>query len=122
MSQDSSPERRDSIRFPLVLELTYTATGRRVVVRSGTGRSVDLSSSGLSFISDRPLPTGQRLTVSIEWPVLLGGKTKLQLLLWGVIVRTDGTATALRIEQHEFRTRSLPLKAVPRKESKRRGW
>jgi hypothetical protein len=112
-------ERRDSIRFALTLEVKYTVSGVRGSEKAGTGRTVDLSSSGLNFITDRPLLNGQELTVSIDWPVLLGGATKLQLFLSGVVVRTNGTTAALRIERHEFRTRRLALKAVPPKESNR---
>ena len=110
-------ERRDSIRFALAFEVSYTVSGRRGPVKTGTGRTVNLSSSGLNFITDSPLATGQQLTVSIDWPVLLDGATKLQLFLSGVVVRTNGTLAALRIGRHEFRTRSVALKAVPPRRS-----
>jgi len=71
----------------------------------GSGRTIDLSSSGLSFIADRPLPIGQNLVVSIDWPVPLDGSVKLQLIMSGIVVRTNGTVTALKIRRHEFRTR-----------------
>ena len=112
-----SSERRDSARFAVTLEVNYTVSGGRGSVKRGTGRTVDLSSSGLRFITDRPLPAGQEITVCIDWPVLLAGTTKLQLFLSGVVVRTSGTAAALRIEWHEFRTRRLAVKVVPPKES-----
>ena len=99
------PERRASIRFALTLEVDYTVSDHRVPVKTGTGRTVDLSSSGLSFTADRPPITGQTLKASIDWPVLLDGKTRLQLVMSGVVVRTNGPAVALRIERHEFRTR-----------------
>jgi len=67
------PERRGSIRFALSLEVSYTVLARRKPVRKGAGRTIDLSSSGLSFSTDGPLLTGQRLEVSIDWPVLLDG-------------------------------------------------
>jgi hypothetical protein len=86
-------------------------------VETGSGRTIDLSSSGLSFTADKPLETGQKLDVSIDWPALLDGGVKLQLIVSGVVVRTDGTTTALQIRRHEFRTRRVGLKAVPLQES-----
>jgi hypothetical protein len=83
----------------------------------GSGRTIDLSSSGLSFTADRPLQTGQKLDVYIDWPVLLDGGVQLQLIMSGVVVRTGGTATALQIERHEFRTRRGGLKGAPPQKS-----
>jgi hypothetical protein len=119
VSKRLSIERRASIRFALNLEVSYTVSDRRVPAKTGTGRTIDLSSSGLSFIAERPLVAGQELTASIDWPVLLGRATKLQLIMSGVVVRTAGTTAALRIERHEFRTRRVALKAVPPKKSDR---
>ena len=106
-------ERRASTRFPLTLDVRYAVSG----VETGSGRTIDLSSSGLSFTADRPLLTGQRLQVSIDWPVLLDGGVKIQLIISGVVVRTNGTATAVEIQQHEFKTRRVGLKVVRPKES-----
>jgi hypothetical protein len=86
-------------------------------VETGSGRTIDLSSSGLSFPADRSLETGQKLDVSIDWPALLDGGVKLQLIVSGVVVRTAGTATALQIRRHEFKTRHVGLKVVPPQES-----
>jgi len=100
-----SPERRRSIRFAMTLEVGFTVSGRRVPVKSGKGRTIDLSSSGLSFTTDRPVLAGQRLRASIDWPVLLEGTTRLQLVMSGVVVRSDSAGIAVRIKRHEFRTR-----------------
>ena len=102
-----SPERRASIRFALTLTIGFTVSDRRVPVKTGKGSTIDLSSSGLSFTTDRPLLTGQRLKASIDWPVLLGGKTRLQLVMSGVVVRADSAVVAVRISRHEFRTRRV---------------
>jgi len=115
--QGPSPERRASARFALTLETRYAISGCRAPVETGSGRTIDLSSSGLSFTADRPLETGQKLDVSIDWPALLDGGVKLQLIVSGVVVRTDGTATALQIRRHEFRTRPVGLKVVQPQES-----
>jgi hypothetical protein len=115
--KDPRPERRASARFALTLEARYAISGRRAPVETGSGRTIDLSSSGLSFTADRSLETGQKLDVSIDWPALLDGGVKLQLIVSGVVVRTAGTATALQIRRHEFKTRHVGLKVVPPQES-----
>ena len=52
-----------------------------------------------------------------DWPAPLDGGVKLQLTITGVVVRTNGTATALEILGHEFRTRRVGPKAAPPQES-----
>ena len=116
LPKNASAERRASTRFPLALDVRYAA-GRRAPVELGSGRTIDLSSSGLSFTADRPLLTGQKLDISLDWPILLDGGVKLQLIMLGVVVRSNGTATALEIRRHEFRTRRVGLKAAPPQES-----
>src|SRR5580658_7870441 len=108
-------ERRASHRFAMTLHVRYTVSGSRARMETGSGRTIDLSSSGLSFIADKPLQTGQKLHLSIDWPALLDGGVQLQLIMSGVVVRTDGTATAVQIRRHEFRTRrmGLPSKRSP---------
>jgi hypothetical protein len=113
LSRDESPERRATKRFPMTLEVRYVVLGRSAPVEPGSGRTIDLSSSGLSFTADRPLPIGQQLDVSIDWPVLLGGGVQLQLIMSGTVVRSNGSATALQIERHEFRTRRGVMKSAP---------
>jgi PilZ domain len=117
LPRDENPERRVSTRFPLTLEVRYAVLGHGGPAETGTGRTIDLSSSGLSFTAERPLETGQRIDVSIDWPVLLGGGVQLQLIMSGQVVRSNGSATALQIERHEFRTRRGRQKAEPPRES-----
>ncbi len=105
----ASPERRTSTRFPLAIEVRYALMGCRVQRKTGSGQTIDLSSSGLSFTAGRPLLTGQKLKVAIDWPVLLDGGVQLQLVMSGVVVRTSGTTTALKIQRHEFKTRGDSL-------------
>jgi PilZ domain len=109
---DTTLERRASTRFPLTLDVRYTVWGRQAE-DAGSGRTIDLSSSGLSFIADRPLSVGQKLDVCIDWPALLDGNVQLQLMISGVVVRTKETVTALQIRRHEFKTRRVRLKIAP---------
>jgi c-di-GMP-binding flagellar brake protein YcgR len=56
-----NPDRRASVRVPVNLELRYSVVGHRRPVETGSGRTIDMSSSGLSFTADRPLSIGQKL-------------------------------------------------------------
>jgi hypothetical protein len=96
------------------LEVRYSIAGRCGAVENGSGHTIDMSSSGLSFTADRPLSIGQRLDLSIDWPARLDGDVQLQLVASGVVVRTAGAVTAIRLERHDFRTRRAGLKVVPR--------
>ncbi len=99
-------ERRLSTRFPLDLKFDYTIQdicGPRI---SGSGRTLDISGSGLSFTADRPLQIGQTLEISIQWPVLLDGSVQLQLVVSGAVVRINGDIAAVRFRRREFRTRA----------------
>lgn len=106
-------ERRSHTRFPLTLDLRYSSFQRQGPAGMGRGRTIDVSSSGLAFTSDRPPAVNELLTVSIDWPVLLEGGVQLQLILTGEVVRTSGLLVALRIQRHEFRTKALGVKVTP---------
>jgi hypothetical protein len=73
----------------------------------GAGLSVDLSSSGLSFITDTPLLVGQELTAYVDWPALLNDAIELRLMIRGMVVRTDETKVAIKILGHNFRIRGV---------------
>lgn len=105
-------ERRAAARYSVGLDLNYTIVNRGHTGESGRGHTIDLSSCGLSFIACDALLVGQKLDVSLSWPVLLDGKVELQLRMAGVIVRTDGTTVGMRIHRHEFRTRRVVTPAT----------
>ena len=101
----ATAERRGRTRFPLALEVRYALSGGVRQQATGSGRSINLSSSGMNFTVDWPLRTREKLDLSIDWPARLDGGAKLQLLISGLVVRTHGTTAALQIRRYEFRTR-----------------
>ena len=106
----SGPERRASVRFPLALEV-YCVSYPRGQVETCEGKTIDISSSGLRFAAPGPLERELRLDIAIDWPVLLDGRVQLQLIVGGTVVWSSGTETAMRIQRHEFRTRSVVINA-----------
>ncbi|MBZ5622558.1 MAG: PilZ domain-containing protein [Acidobacteriia bacterium] len=100
---------RSHPRYPLDLEVGYAISrGRRSAI-AGHGRAIDLSSSGVRFIADAPLPTSLPITVSIMWPRLVASGVGLQLVATGKIVRTREVETAVQITRYEFRMRVGPV-------------
>jgi len=102
-----SGDRREDRRYPIALELRYKLIRRRRVLETGTGRTIDLSSGGILFETDHPLPAGLNVELSIEWPALLHDVAPMRLVVTGRIVRTDRMRAALRTVQHEFRTQGI---------------
>ena len=107
-------ERRRSSRFPIEREVRYKTLNQRTEILSGSGKTLNISSSGVLFTSDHDLPVGTRLEVSISWPAQLNEKCLLNLVARGRITRHNQGQLALQIQQYEFRTQSRPAVIPPR--------
>ena len=107
-------ERRRSSRFPIEREVRYKTLNQRTEILSGSGKTLNISSSGVLFTSDHDLPVGTRLEVSISWPAQLNEKCLLNLVARGRITRHHQGQLALQIQQYEFRTQSRPALVPPR--------
>jgi len=90
--------------FPLDLEVRYLNPERPVPFEVVSGRTLAMSSCKLRFIAEKLPQIGQPLQIFIDWPVLLDGDVKLQLIISGIVVQTHGTTVALKIHRHDFRT------------------
>ena len=97
-------ERRSSVRFQLEREIRYKVGGKRHGEECGVGHSINLSSSGVLFTTDRVLFSGCRIELSISWPARLNNKISLKLVARGRLVRFEQGRAAMKIEQHEFHT------------------
>lgn len=107
-------ERRRSSRFPIEREVRYKTLNQRTEILVGSGKTLNISSSGVLFTSDHDLPVGTRLEVSISWPAQLNEKCLLNLVARGRIMRHHQGQLALQIQQYEFRTQSRPAMPPPR--------
>jgi len=103
-------ERRSGVRFQAELALEYSLSRGKFSVE-GCGRTVDVSSSGLRFKPDQPIPGTGIIQLSIAWPASLDGKVPLRLFVVGELMRHDGELRAVRFIRHEFRTTSRTLSA-----------
>ena len=103
-------DRRSSDRFPIEREVRYKVLSRKnsTESESGSGVTVNMSSNGVLFTTDRYLLPGRRLEVSISWPAQLNSKVALKLVARGRVVRSEMGRAAIEIHQYEFRTQASP--------------
>jgi len=111
---DIAADRRSKRRYPMRLQIEFKIMKNYLVVGSGGGTTVDLSSNGIAFVTDKPLKVGSYLELSANWPVLLNDSCPLKLMFFGRVVRSDERITAVAADRHEFRTRkSASLQPAP---------
>ncbi len=101
-------DRRSSDRFPIEREVRYKVLSRKSSAEgeSGMGMTINMSSNGVLFTTDRYLLPGRRLEVSISWPAQLNSKVSLKLVARGRVVRSEEGRAAIEIHQYEFRTQA----------------
>ncbi len=97
-------DRRGSDRFPIEREVKYKVLSKRSADEAGSGKTLNMSSSGVLFTAEHLLIPGKRIEVSISWPAQLNNKTNLKLVARGRVVRCEDGRAALEIQQYEFRT------------------
>lgn len=102
-NSEKANERRCRQRFSLNWELHYKVLKKGKAGVAGTGLTSDVSSKGIRFAADRPLPLGAPIEIVIDWPATLGDGRPLQLVGKGRALRTNGEWVACRIERFEFR-------------------
>ena len=95
-------ERRIGVRVPLACA-TWYETGSPAHKKTGVGRIIDMSSSGVSFTTESSLRRGTRVALHITWPVQLEGEVPVELFAAGKLVRTEQTRAALQYDRIAFR-------------------
>jgi hypothetical protein len=94
---------RASARYGFVTPLRYRAFRQAAITTSGSGQSIDMSAGGMSIEIGKVLEPGIELELVLDWPGIYHGRQRMRLFVWGEVVRSDETKTALRIVTHEFR-------------------
>ena len=101
---DDGDERRAADRFPIERELRFRILGKRGSAEEGTGQTINISSNGVLFTTDKILLPGKRIEVAISWPAQLDNRCLLKLVARGKISRLEQGRAAVEILQYEFRT------------------
>lgn len=84
--------------------MKYRVLSKRSGNEEGTGKTVNISSNGVLFTTDKILLPGKRLELSISWPAQLDNKCHLKLVARGRVARLEQGRAAIEIQQYEFRT------------------
>lgn len=107
-------DRRGADRFPIEREVRFKILSRKNSAEdeSGTGVTLNMSSNGVLFTTDRYLLPGRRLEVAISWPAQLNAKVGLKLVARGRVVRSEEGKAAIEIHQYEFRTQATQGSSV----------
>jgi PilZ domain len=108
----TAADRRASDRFPIEREVRYKVLSKKSSEEAGTGKTVNMSSTGVLFTSDQLLLPGRRVEVSISWPAQLNQRCALRLVARGRVVRFDDGRAAIEIQQYEFKTQAMGAGAV----------
>src|SRR5262245_62117251 len=104
------PDRRARTRFLLELKVHYTSIHRiHRRVLTGYGSTRVLFSTHIAFTADQHLLLGMTLQMRIAWPASLESGQRLNFVVVGPIVRSDGLTVVVKIRRHDFRTRPGPL-------------
>ena len=99
-------ERRRKSRFPISRELRYKLMENDRMVAEGEGETINIGSGGVSFVAGRPLKTGTFVELSISWPAMLDENTRMRLVVYGRLVRSDDETAVCTVEKYEFRTQA----------------
>lgn len=99
-----SSERRSADRFPIERDVRFRTLNKKSSEESGVGKTINISSTGVLFTTDKLLIPGRRLELSIAWPAQLNNTCALKLVARGRIVRFEPGKAAMEIQQYEFRT------------------
>lgn len=103
-STSNERERRLKRRFHIEQEVRYKMLYGQRIAETGTGKTLNISSSGVWFTTESMLTTGMPVEVSMNWPVLLNDSCPMKLMIYGCVVRSNEKGAAVAIERYEFRT------------------
>jgi hypothetical protein len=62
-----------------------------------------MSSGGLLFQGNVRLPAGALIEADLTWPFPLESGESLELRVYGMVVRSDASGTAISISKYQFR-------------------
>ncbi len=104
--------RRSSGRYDLRLPLHYRVSVKGAPPRTGSATTSDISATGLSFRSRKPLPVGAHIEILIEWPCKYRDIDPMSLLITGFIVRSDGTRVGVHMTSRKFKITLAQLESA----------
>ena len=101
---DTPVDRRAKKRFVMEREIRYRVLEQDKIIAVGSGKTLNLSSNGVAFVTKNDLPPGAFIELSIAWPALHENRCPLQLIGFGRVLRSARGTLACTLKQYEFRT------------------
>ena len=108
----TATDRRRATRYGVRLPVRYHVSQKGSIARSGSGLTLDMSSTGVSFRCRKPLPEGAHIEMVIDWPARYGDLYPVDLLITGFVVRSDQHQTAVRMTSRKFRVAEAPEESI----------
>ena len=71
---------------------------------TGLGKTLNMSSNGVLITTERRLTLGQQIELAMSWPAQMDNGTRLKLVAWGNVTRSEPRKAGIQIEKYEFRT------------------
>ena len=92
--------------MPIERDVRYKVLGgKKTIKQAGLGKTLNMSSGGMLFTTESPLPAGERVEIAVSWPAQLNDTLPLKLVAMGRLVRAEDAQAAIAVERYEFKTR-----------------
>jgi hypothetical protein len=98
-------DQRRGQRFPICERIRYKILGIHPTIL-GQGTTLNISRSGIQFTTEDRIPVGCLVEVSVNWPATIDG-CALNFVARGRVVRSANEWAAIKMEDHELRTRGV---------------
>jgi hypothetical protein len=95
-------DRRIQRRYPVALDLECKVMAGGAVIGTGTGKTENISSGGVLFLTEDKLTEGPAVELSIRWPAGSPDAPFVELRMAGRIVRSDANGTAVETRRYHF--------------------
>lgn len=102
------------MRYPVKLGVKFLIRSGKVHSMSGTGTTVNISSTGLLFRASKRLDGGEKVVVAVDWPTADANKPMI-LLFQGYVVWMKGSQVGLAVSHYGFLPNNTPGSDNPEK-------
>jgi hypothetical protein len=97
-------DRRFHRRYAIDLPLCFRIARGYPIARSGTGRTLNISSTGVSIdIGEIVVPLRTRIDMTVRWPNVSRKPGTVEWVVMGEVVRSERKTTVVQMIRHEFR-------------------
>jgi len=101
------------MRYPVKLGLKFLIRSGKIHSISGTGTTVNISSTGMLFRASKRLDSGEKVVVAVDWPI--ADAKPMILLFQGYVVWMKGSQVGLAVSHYGFLPNDTPGSDNPEK-------